>query len=333
VQFSIIIPTFNRAQLLRRTLASLLAAVRDSRDHEILVVDNGSTDDTRDVVEHVARGADGGQLRYLREPMPGLLSGRHHGALESGGDVCAFLDDDVIVGPRWLNALNESFGDQTVGLVGGPSVPMFEAPVPEWVGNFYADHPHGRMCGWLSLFDGGREIRRTDPADIWGLNFSIRRQVLFDLGGFHPDNMPKRLQRFQGDGETGLTMKARAAGVTAMYHPDARVEHIIPAARLTIEYFEQRSFYQGVCESFSEIRKSRGLTRVERPPLDVARSTWQALKSFRGRLGEPPSLRRTRRAHRAGYLFHQREVAADAALVDWVLRPDYWDYRLPGETQ
>jgi glycosyltransferase involved in cell wall biosynthesis len=306
-------------------LDSLLDAVRGSRDYEILVVDNGSTDGTRQLVKTQATRDK--SLRYVSEPVPGLLSGRHRGALDSSGDICVFLDDDVLLGPNWLGALADAFRDPAVGMVGGPSRPLYESNVPDWLDEFFIDDGAGRMCTWLSLIDSGSQVIPTDPRNIWGLNFSIRRRTLFEHGGFHPDNTPKQYQRFQGDGEYGLTMKVHAAAVAALYHPDAAVEHITPAARLTRDYFERRAFYQGVCDSYSNIRRVRKVIRSRPSVRERIGNIWRELRSPRR---ESPMKRATARAYRAGFDFHQREVDRDPALLDWVLRPDYWDYRFPG---
>lgn len=62
---------------------------------------------------------------------------------------------------------------------------------------------------WLSLLDIGQDVPNIDPNYIWGLNFSIRKQTMYDCGGFHPDLVPAYLQCWQGDGETGLTKKIK----------------------------------------------------------------------------------------------------------------------------
>ena len=294
--------------------------------------------------------------------MPGLLSGRHRGALEAEGEICAFLDDDVRVSQGWLGALLDAFRDADVALVGGPSAPLFETDPPGWLRAFHADGREGRSCGWLSLFDGGKKTRAIDPTYVWGLNFSIRRRTLFDLGGFHPDCLPSCLQRYQGDGETGLGVKVREAGLRALYHPGVSVEHEVPASRLRVEYFEQRARYQGVCDSYAAVRRGRtgaaakGIERTSggrlrdlsrrvaaNGPLQFTRAMGRGIARLRRSAGVdlraqspavPPdevlAIRaRLERAYRAGYDFHQAEVAGDPALLEWIVRQDYWDYRLP----
>jgi glucosyl-dolichyl phosphate glucuronosyltransferase len=330
VDVSIIIPTCNRSGPLRRALASLLQVNHLPDDHEVIVVDNASSDDTQKVVEEAAKRRPTRSIRYFYEPIPGLLSGRHRGALESKGEICAFIDDDVQVGSEWLLGLSDAFRDVDVVLVGGPSRPNFQVPPPDWLDGFYAIGEGGRSCGWLSLLDGGDCVKPIQPSYIWGLNFNIRRRTLFNHGGFHPDSIPKPLQRFQGDGETGLACEVAVSGLKALYHPSVLVHHEIPAHRLTIAYFEQRAFYQGVCDSFTQVRANRRLSNGERLRNTVVRSVKRILGVRRlGKTGHELVHHKTSRAYDAGFCFHQNEVRRDPQLLEWVLRKDYWDYQLP----
>ena len=190
------------------------------------------------------------------------------------------------------------------------------------------------MCSWLSLLDVGRDVRNIDPHYIWGLNFCIRKSVLFSCGGFHPDLVPKRYQRWQGDGESGLAGKLRCAGFRADYLKDARVVHHCGPERLSSAYFERRAYYQGVCDSFAEIRSRHGL-----PSPECLRSQRGRYWRLRARLaeitrgfrvensrwkGEARLIKHaTDDAEKRGWLFHQTEVAADAALLEWVLRSNF----------
>jgi len=140
-------------------------------------------DETLRTFEFLSTRISGLQWKYLYEPIPRLPSGRHRGAFEAHGDICPFLDDDVRLGRGWLTALEESFLDPQVALVVGQSRPLFESCPPGRLGNFVCEDQHGRHCSDLSLMDGGEQIREIDPCYVWGLNFAIRRKVLFDLGG------------------------------------------------------------------------------------------------------------------------------------------------------
>jgi hypothetical protein len=188
------------------------------------------------------------------------------------------------------------------------------------------------MLGPLSLLDYGSKKRLIEPIYVWGLNFAIRKELLHECGGFHPDGFPSHLLRYRGDGETGLALKIELRGLQALYHPDAAVTHIIPASRLTVRAFEQRAFVQGISDSYTQIRRD-GV--VPPPAASIANDTVRPteglidqsslcqsedVKVIRGRMVH---------AHAAGVEFHQNEVRNDNALLEWVLKANYFDYKLP----
>src|SRR5262245_7274440 len=268
LKLSCCIPTFNRRQSLARAIRSLCNQTLEPGSCEILIVDNGGSDNTRGETESIVREMPHHRIRYLFEPEPGLLSGRHRGALESNGEILVFLDDDIEAAPGYLHAILDAFEDPAVQLVGGPNLPSYESEPPEWVESFWSTTPYGgRMCGFLSLLDLGGNAIEIHPNYIWGLNFAIRRRALIDLGGFHPDCIPEALQHFQGDGETGLTMKAFAQGYKAVFTPGATVYHFISASRMTPEYFERRAYYLGVAYSHLLIRQDGRVTEMQWHPV------------------------------------------------------------------
>lgn len=330
---SIIIPTLNRVLPLSRTLASIFEGVPLSPDVEVLVVDNGSTDGTASLYEKIRREHPTVILRFVTDPMPGLLTGRHRGALEARGEILAFLDDDVLLSPTWLDGLREAFANPEVVLAGGPSSPEYAAPPPDWLDLFWHPIDQGRCCSSLSLIDLGPRAHFINARLVFGLNFAIRKETWRAMGGFHPDCIPKALQRYQGDGETGLSSKINDAGLKALYHPKIAVTHMIPAARLKPDYFMQRAYYQGVCDSYTEIRKS-GLPA---PPvytwLDYAREglfrTKRLFSATQVASPSHPIIDQAGASYQAGRRFHTDSVTADPDLLAWVTRPDYFDYRLP----
>src|SRR5262245_20040046 len=152
---SIVIPTRNRVASLSKALQSLFVQQFEG-NYELIVVDNGSSDGTRSVAERGAAERPQFSIRYFYEPVPGLLSGRHRGALEAKCDLLIFVDDDIEADPHWLQAFKDAFEDRTVQMVSGPSLPLYEVTPPDWLGYFWRDTPYGgRMCTWLSLLDIG----------------------------------------------------------------------------------------------------------------------------------------------------------------------------------
>ena len=110
-QTTVILCTYNRCQVLRAALQSLAASeLPDSIQWEVLVVDNNSTDQTRQVVEEFCRRCPG-RFRYIFEPHPGKSFALNRGIQEAKGEVLAFTDDDVSVEPTWLQNLTASLND------------------------------------------------------------------------------------------------------------------------------------------------------------------------------------------------------------------------------
>ena len=327
---SVIIPTRNRAKFLSGALESLTRQTYSLDMFEVIVVDNGSTDNTREICVSFKNRMP--QLRYFYEEKPGLHVGRHLGMEMAKSEILVFTDDDIIAVQGWLQAIVNAFNDHNVQLVGGPSLPLYEQAPPEWMEVFWTRTPDGKSsCGSLSLLDFGDKECEIDPTLIWGLNYSIRGKTLIDLGGFHPDGFPWELRRFRGDGETALSVEAKRRGLKAIYQPGACVHHIIPANRMTVEYFERRAFLQGISSSFSELRQPQTHKILDNKKDEI---DWLLpIKTLKRRLNKifAPTTHDIYRdikikigqSHEAGMSFHQREVQCDPELLRWVLRKNY----------
>jgi glucosyl-dolichyl phosphate glucuronosyltransferase len=335
---SVIVPTLNRSRLLRETLSSIIQQTFQVDQFEVVVVDNGSTDDTRKIVESFIDGHPRHRIRYVYEPEPGLLAGRHRGTHEAVGDLLIFVDDDIEAVPGWLTAIVAGFDDPQVKLVGGRNLPKYEIDPPAWIESFWEPASGGgRYCWYLSLLDLGDEKRRIVPNYIFGLNFAIRRQALIDLGGFHPDRMSGDFEQFGGDGETGLSIAAETHGFVAMYQPTAIVYHATPADRLTEKYFVGRSYAEGISNSYTQARRNgspsvRLLSRIRRLGDRIIRRLNRSgqTAAVRSDGGSAAAVHKhVADAYNAGFEFHQRAIHADRKVLDWVRKTDYWDYRLP----
>ena len=101
-RLSVVLPTRNRSALLARTLESLQGQTLDAAEFEVIVVDNGSTDDTRAVVERIASSQP--NVRYAHEAEPGLHNARHAGIEAARSELLLFGDDDIRAFPTWVEA-------------------------------------------------------------------------------------------------------------------------------------------------------------------------------------------------------------------------------------
>lgn len=343
---SIIIPTYNRSAQLERTLLHI-AKLRDNPgSFEVLVVDNGSTDETNKVLEEFGTKHTSLNFRHFYAPIPGLLTGRHRGAAEAKGDILTFIDDDVHVTSGWLTAIRQTMHTcEDVMLLTGPCLPLYETHPPEWVQHFWTTDANGRYCGWHSLLNLGEEKKYIPAEFVWGLNFTIRKSAFISLKGFNPDNIPSGLQMFQGDGETGLAIKASKAGMAAYYNPDVALYHEIPAERLTTDYFNKRAFYQGVCNSFTKIRNQHNLNGLSvtgekiTPQIKLLKRVknllrksikFQDNRSINSLDKEAAELVSIFKAEeQRGFDFHQSHFQSNSDVRNWVLKDDYLDYSLP----
>lgn len=343
---SIIIPSYDRPLLLKDTLKSILQ--QDYKgNYEILVIDNKPTGQIKVVIKDL-EGLALKKIRYIEEPEPGLIAGRHKGAKEAAGNLLIFVDDDIIADENWLYSIIKAFDDPSIHLVGGRNLPLYESEPPEWLEAFWVKNKFGRLCGHLSLLDFGNDIREINPIYVFGLNFSIRKKTLLDIGGFHPDSVPWELRRYRGDGETGLSKKAIKKGLKAIYQPKALIYHRVPKERLTLDYFKKRAFLQGISDSYTKIRDSyRKTKREDEKPssreIKKIKFHWiNSLKKIKQMLKKDICSRKVKHAdqfneikcivndsYKEGYQFHQNEVKNDPELLKWVLKKNYWDYKLP----
>ena len=340
VKHSVVIPTSGDPSQSAGLLESLKAGLGNAGLLEVVVVVNGlasQTINTTGLPEIFSHP----KIRIVLEPVGSLLAGRHRGVVETSGDVVSFLDDDVSVGEKWCDTLVSAFADcDNLVLAGGPAYPHYDGEVPTWVSELFEDDPQGgSFSPFMSLVDlGDKDIIPVDPNMIWGLNFSIKRSTLLELGGFHPDLLPATEQMFQGDGETGITRKIAAKGLLAGYFSGLAVNHRIPAARMTREFVKKRAFYEGVCEEFDALRKLSGLeneasTNANQPSILIG--VLKPIADFsRTRIPDTligGNLQKLIHKYRLlGREYLRKHFADHPEVREWITRDKYWDWQHPG---
>ena len=320
---SVIIPTRNRKELLEIVLRSLTRQTLSQDEFEVIVIDNGSTDKTVEIIEIFKREIK--HLQYFYEEEPGLHVGRHLGLKKATSDILVYADDDIEAFASWLEGIKESFQDKDVGLVGGKCLPKFEITPPQWLNDKWEKAPAGNRCiGYLSILDfGDQEI--VNPPAIFGCNYAIRKDVLIKAGGFHPDGMPESLLRFRGDGESWVTLAVSQMGLKSIYNPKASIYHYIPRQRMTMEYFYKRAFAQGVSDSYAQFRYPGNAETFKDKLKKWENFSKRMIKTILLVDKDSTRLDRvTRKGYRDGFSFHQQEVKKDPALLAWVLRDNYF---------
>jgi glucosyl-dolichyl phosphate glucuronosyltransferase len=316
---SIVVPTRGRPTLLSGLLESLAFQDSEPGATELIIVDNAAAPTA---AAHALTGAAGPlHVRYVHEPRAGLHHARHAGARAAAGAIVLYVDDDVLCSPGWLRAMVSPFSDPSVGMVGGRVRLRFEGEPPAWVRVF---------PGMLSALDWGDEPRATPP--YWspvGCNMAVRREALFDVGGFNPDGFgDPGLLHLRGDGECGLARKLHDAGWVVWYAPDAWLEHRVPPARLEPAYLFRRHTSAGIEAAYTRLRYGRAsLPRLL--GLSTYAAAFAAAHAMVGRLSPRGSERHVRhcavaRLHASAARQHVRQLLS-RELREHTLRASYLD--------
>ena len=343
---SVVIPTRNDPVRLASCLGSILEARSGSWDYEVLVMDNSDEVYRQANALAVASCADT-RVRHVDMVDVGLMAARHQGVELANGGIVSFIDQDELLLPAWFEGVRACMKDPAVALATGPLVPRYEARPPDWFEYFWRTDKNGRHMLPLTLYDGGDTERDIDPIWVMGGNLTIRKAVFTEVRGSHPDSMPSELEAFEGDGETGLTVKVRAAGYRARYTPDCAVLHAVPASRMTLDHMQRRARYDGRVESFTGVRREHGLGPSRGVPdeetVPVSAQTWLPRRAvrFAGRRlraavapGPRSSMpvprmvaqdvrRQMAVARQEGFEAHREILAALPCLRDYVCRPDF----------
>ena len=224
-----------------------LTALREQvGDGPLLLVTSGLAEP--EVEAH--RAAFGGTV--LAEPDVGLSRARNR-ALQAGGEVIAFVDDDAVVAPGWWDALRRRWDEAPaeVACIGGPIRPRYSVEPPRWFS--------GGIAHTLTLLDRGSSVRDLDPRAeaVYGANISFRTEPVRDLGGFDPTLGHSGTRVFFAE-EDEMQRQLVRAGYRVRYVPDAAVWHVIPAERLTRRSFMRRRFAFGTTVGMRRER-SRGV--------------------------------------------------------------------------
>ena len=221
---SVVICTFNRCERLGHALESVVAQSYPSELTQVIVVDNGSTDRTADVVERFQSRLR--NLLYLVESRPSVPLVRNRGLEEARGWIVAFLDDDAIAAPTWVEELQKVWvRDPDVSAVGGPITVQWPGAKPTWM--------PVSLEGYFGRCDYGPTPKELKfPQYPFGSNMAFRRDRLMELGGFD-SRLGVKGRRMLAAEETDLFLRLERHGGKVLYAPEATVIHCPPDDRVT----------------------------------------------------------------------------------------------------
>jgi glucosyl-dolichyl phosphate glucuronosyltransferase len=235
---SVVVCTYNRAEMLDATLESWKQVDVAGMAVEFLVVDNASTDKTKEVVQAHQAGF-GTDLRYVFEPQAGLSNARNRGISEAAASIIAFVDDDIYFDPGWLRSVMAAFDhDPEIQCIGGKTIPTFEIPRPEWITDAMLKY-------YGSTMSGECDRPMIAPEHPFGVNMIFRKSVFDRLGPFRT-NLGRVKTSLLSNEESELFHRIHAAGLRVWYASQAVIYHRIPAERLEKRWLLRRAYWQGI---------------------------------------------------------------------------------------
>jgi len=253
---TVIIATFNRAALLDECLEHLRAQNFKPGD-EVIVVDNGSTDETPAIVaRHQALFPV--PMHLLRETVPGKSLAVSRAVAFANGDILVFTDDDVNVGDDWLEVIRGAMADPAVALVGGPVTPRWQTGVPHWIRQARDRHP--RLGSPLALLDYGSQRDDLGSRTALGANLAVRWEVFTRVGGF-PAHLGKLRGTLLSGEDAEICRLVQSAGFKAIYVPGARVAHWVPDQRARVSYFLRWFYWSGITHALMDSPNPRARER------------------------------------------------------------------------
>jgi glycosyltransferase involved in cell wall biosynthesis len=238
MKVTVILCTYNRCNELKTALSSVAAStLPESVSWDVLIIDNNSTDQTREVAEEFCKLYPE-RFRYLFEPQQGKSYALNTGIRESKGEVLAFMDDDVTVDPNWLRNLTACFDDNTWVGAGGRIILQWPPSVPDWLAT---EGPLVRH-GFPGFYQGDVVKQLVGPP--FGTNMAFRKTMFEKYGGFRIDLGCNPKNQIRNE-DTEFGRRLVFGGERLRYEPSAIVYHPVPEKKITKRHFLKWGFDKG----------------------------------------------------------------------------------------
>ena len=255
IKLSIIITTYNRANLLEQLLNDILeqhvSLAPEEQSIELILVNNNSGDDTKGVIYKFIE-ANTLSVKYIFEPMQGIAAARNTGIEKSQGNLLAFLHDDISLDEDWLREaykLASNCLQHEIGVYGGRSIPLWEDALPEWLDleppygvdqDVFRGHSYGDE---ERFYPFNTEFGKADYPS--GINVFIRREIFINCGIFRVD-LGANAEGGLGSHEDYEFFDYLAAiNIPMLYVPQCIVFHPIKPEHLDEHYVRTSYFKTG----------------------------------------------------------------------------------------
>lgn len=227
---SIIICSYNRASYISDALTSLYRQTAVLNEFEVIIVDNNSTDNTKEVYAIWRQTNTNGQFTFISETKQGASFARNTGATIAKGEWVCFMDDDAVATPNYVENILKHIQNKpdAVGF-GGRIIPKYIPSEPKWM-SYYVSSLVGNFdyAPIACAFENGKYPLES--------NMIVKKSVYDQIGGFNV-NLPGVVGtlRIGGEGKE-LFYKILALGHIIYYDPAICVHHVVEVKKLTSEY-------------------------------------------------------------------------------------------------
>jgi glucosyl-dolichyl phosphate glucuronosyltransferase len=246
VNLDVVVPTYNRSQLLKRTIDSVLQAnIPPGLNINLVIVDNNCKDNTAEVVREYQSQQTSIPIVYIKETRQGLSNARNGGIAGTTSEIVAFIDDDEEIDKHWLEVIVREFADPETHFIGGPYLPNWQAPRPSWL-------PPGYHSAIGVVDPKPRTVFSPEfGANLMGGNAVIRRSVFDRIGTYSP-KLGRSGKGLLSDEDSEFYRRLMRAGIRGLHVPDLIIYHHIPAERLTRKYHRSWCYWRGVSQGLAD---------------------------------------------------------------------------------
>jgi glycosyltransferase involved in cell wall biosynthesis len=248
------ISTYNREKYLPQVLASLQRQTLSPALFEIVLVDNNSPGNTKQITDEFISANPQLTVSYHLETNQGLSYGRNRGIKEAKGKYITFIDDDAFLADDYLAKIHHYFEeDQTVAAIGSKILLHYEDIIPKWENKYL-----NSLLGWFDLGDENQEF--TNKNYPRGSNMSFKMDVFPKAGEFNV-NLGRKGNNLAGSEEKDIFQRIyRLPDLKVIYVPDAVVYHCVPIERTRTEFIKRQALGNGRSERIRA--KSEGFLSV-----------------------------------------------------------------------
>lgn len=233
-KISAVICSYNRARFILKAVESIFNQDFDKSLYEVIVVDNNSSDNTLELLEEYRRQHPDYHFRFYTEPNQGVAYTRTRCAREAQGSIVAYLDDDSIAQPGWLNGIVSFFdAHPNTYSTGGKITPVFLTEIPDWYSRYF--------WGLVGHYDLGPVVKKlTGMRYPSGANMHFRKEAFLEYGYFNTD-LGRKGEGLLATEEKDFYLRLLAAGRDVYYLPHVEVLHHVENNKFDTNYVRRHS--------------------------------------------------------------------------------------------